>query len=166
MHIIAAFKWFLFFFQPHALKSIQQHNTCYFSLLIYKGWSHAGFDNFLVTLWNVNVCACGAYLKKPLQPSQVMALKWYPVAVSPHTWHTLGSSSSSGPSLGPSATSESFSFLLSLLILNPDKCRKTKRERERDTNIQVTELCLDTVRSNCSTLNQLQIFVLAVFCLN
>lgn len=30
------------------------------------------------------------YLKKPLQPSQVMALKWKPVALSPHTPQILG----------------------------------------------------------------------------
>lgn len=30
------------------------------------------------------------YLKKPLQPSHVMALKWKPVALSPHTPQILG----------------------------------------------------------------------------
>ena len=39
------------------------------------------------------------YLKKPLQPSQVMALKWKPVALSPHTPQIRGAlrSNSSGP---------------------------------------------------------------------
>jgi hypothetical protein len=39
-----------------------------------------------------------AYLKKPLQPSQVMALKWKPVALSPHTPQMRGTflSNSSG----------------------------------------------------------------------
>lgn len=38
------------------------------------------------------------YLKKPLQPSQVMALKWKPVALSPHTPQIRGTflSNSSG----------------------------------------------------------------------
>lgn len=41
------------------------------------------------------------YLKKPLQPSQVMALKWKPVALSPHTPQILGTflSNSSGARL-------------------------------------------------------------------
>ena len=43
-------------------------------------------------------CCRPAYLKKPLQPSQVMALKWKPVALSPHTPQMRGTflSNSSG----------------------------------------------------------------------
>lgn len=38
-----------------------------------------------------------AHLKKPLQPSQVMALKWKPVALSPQTPQILGMFRSESP---------------------------------------------------------------------
>lgn len=45
---------------------------------------------------------CRPHLKKPLQPSQVMTWKWYPVARSPHTAQTFSSpgSVSSPPGTG------------------------------------------------------------------
>lgn len=49
------------------------------------------------------------YLKKPLQPSQVMALKWNPVALSPHTPQIRGTflSNSSGATVDVLTTVDS-----------------------------------------------------------
>lgn len=41
-----------------------------------------------------------AHLKKPLQPSQVIALKWKPVARSPHTPQMRGTFRSKSPGSG------------------------------------------------------------------
>lgn len=51
-----------------------------------------------VLQWFCDLRNAFAYLKKPLQPSQVMALKWKPVALSPHTPQIRGTflSNSSG----------------------------------------------------------------------
>jgi len=56
----------------------------------------------------VCVCVC-VYLKKPLQPSQVMALKWKPVALSSHTPQIRGTflSNSSGATVDVLTSAES-----------------------------------------------------------
>ena len=60
--------------------------------------------------------------KKPLQPSQVSALKWYPLAMSEQTWHVLDelmtwfAASRDGPLPPIAKTRSSNSIFLRLLV--------------------------------------------------
>ena len=72
----------------------------------------------------VCVCAC-LHLKKPLHPSQVMALKWNPVALSPHTPQIRGTflSNSSGACVE----------VLTAISITAEEQRQSEKERERES---------------------------------
>lgn len=124
--------------------------------------------NIRVNAWKQNwksYLRVYVYLKKPLQPSQVIALKWKPVALSPHTPHIRGTfrSNSSGTWVD---------VLTADSITTGDTEEETEHKRERKTQMlsyiqssafvgtitgkEKQKVCVNRIRRSWSSLSHAQ----------